>query len=60
MGEWKMSDKFPAEAKLRKDGRIDLRIGVRHLLITKREADCILSDLQVIYFQTIVEEGADE
>lgn len=53
MGEWKMPKEFPAEVKQRKDGRFDLRVGKRRLIITKREADCILSDLQVLYYASL-------
>lgn len=53
MGEWKMPKEFPAEVKPRKDGRFDLRVGKRHLIITKREADCILADLQVLYYKGV-------
>lgn len=48
--EWKLPKEFPAEAKLRRDGRIDLRVGARHLIITQREAACLLADLQVMYY----------
>lgn len=58
--EWKMPDNFPSGAKLRKDGRVDIWDGKRHIITSLRNAEMIEADLIVISKKIAIEDGALE
>lgn len=53
---WKLPKMFPAEVR-RVGDKYGLRVGNRRILMGRREAECILADLQVLLNDSEVDDG---